>query len=366
MMKKIIRHLTLTACITALSVCSFTTSAWADPELNNDVEIPGMEGIQEIVKEEQDENKPSRETQTTYAKIDFDYSGKIDDRTGKPVSGDGYTQGKNYHILKSGELGYNSEEGRYYLMCGDKKVFCNVPSGAVLSLGYKISIEAEEELRYTMYLNGLPIADPQQTVFNESGAYTLMVYNDAQTIEKQFEFRILSDVMGVAFKEYSLPPGFEFTEVTLDGNYKTREYKNYYDFLEAGTYKLVWENVQIGQAYTTQFTMDVIPPDLQLTQVKEGKADKAVTFRDLEDGEYAVWVRNHEEQGMITSAADTLEVPGNYILTVYDRAGNFTEYNFTIEGYLDINALLAILIVIALVAGIIIYSRRLRKRMRVG
>jgi hypothetical protein len=192
-----------------------------------------------------------------------------------------------------------------------------------------------------------------------------MIYNDAQEKERQVEFRILNNVMGLSFAEYTLPPGFEFTEVTLDGNYKTREYKNYYDFQENGHYKLVWENVQIGQSYTTQFDMDVIPPDLALTQVVEGSADKAVTFKDLESGEYIVW-HSKTEEGVITAATDTLEKPGEYTLTVYDGAGNSTEYKFNIEGYLDINAIIAILIVIASIAGIFIYSRRLRKRMRVG
>ena len=366
MMKNIIRHLTLAVVVAALSVCSFTGMAWADPEEAAVPEIPGMDQVQEIVKEEQAEKKQKEKENKASAKIDFDYSGKIDDRTGAPVSGDGYTQGKNYHILKSGELAYNSEEARYYIFCGDKKIYCNVPSGAILSPGYKISIEAEEGIRYVMYLNGQAVSDPQQTIFSDSGVYTLMIYNDAQNKERQVEFRILNDVMGAAFKEYSLPPGFEYTEITLNGNYKTREYKNYYDFMEDGFYKLVWENVQIGQAYTTQFTMDVVPPDLKLTQVVDGSASKAVTFGDLEAGEYVVWVKDYELQGQILAANESLEAPGHYNIYVYDEAGNYTEYEFVIEGYFDINAILAILIVIAIIAGIIIYSRRLRKRMRVG
>lgn len=365
MMKKFIRALTLTVVIAALSMCSFTAAAWADPDDGATPEIPGMDQIQEIVKEE----KPAKQKEsvtTSSSKVDFNYSGKIDDRTGKPVSGDGYSSGKNYHILKSGELAYNSKEGRYHILCGDKKVYCNVPSGAVLSQGYKISVEAEEGVRYTMYLNGEAIEDTSKNIFSESGLYTLMIYNDAQNKERQVEFRILSDVMGAAFKEYSLPPGFTYTEVTLDGNYKTREYKNYYDFLENGFYKLEWENVQIGQAYTTQFTMDVVPPDLKLTQVVDGSADRAVTFEDLEPGEHVIWVKDYELQGQILAANESLEAPGHYNIYVYDEAGNYTEYEFVIEGYFDINAILAILIVIAIIAGIIIYSRRLRKRMRVG
>jgi hypothetical protein len=366
MTKKIIRYLPLAVAVAAISICNFTTAAWADPELDANAEIPGMDQVQEIVKEEQAEKKQKGKENKASAKIDFDYSGKIDDRTGAPVSGDGYTQGKNYHILKSGELAYNSEEARYYIFCGDKKIYCNVPSGAILSPGYKISIEAEEGIRYSMYLNGEPVADTSQKIFGESGLYTLLIYNDAQNKERQVEFRILNDVMGTAFREYSLPPGFEYTEITLNGNYKTREYKNYYDFMENGFYKLVWENVQIGQAYTTQFTMDVVPPDLKLTQVVDGSASKAVTFGDLEAGEYVVWVKDYELQGQILSADEKLEVPGHYKICVYDKAGNSTEYEFDIEGYFDINAILAIVLVIAVFAGIFIYSRRLRKRMRVG
>ena len=364
MMKKFIRTLTLAAAVAALGIGSFTGVAWADPELDNNIEIPGIEQLQEIVKTENTQTK--KKDNKNSSEIDFNYSGKIDDRTGKPVSGDGYTDGKSYHILKSGELAYNSEESRYYILCGNRKIYCNVPSGAILSKGYKIRIEAEDGIRYAMYLNGEAVSDPQQNVFGDSGLYTLMIYNDAQNKESRVEFRILSDLMGADFKEYNLPPGFELTEVTLDGNYKSRDYKNYFDFIESGHYKLVWENVQIGQSYTTQFTMDVIPPDLELPQVVDGKADKEVTFRDLESGEVIAWARGYEEQGIITSASETLKAPGIYVIRVYDKAGNSTEYNFTIAGYLDINAVLAILVVIAIIAGIFIYSRRLRERMRVG
>lgn len=362
-MKKIIRSLTLTVMILSLSICSFTAAAWADPDDDVDVEIPGMDQIQEIVKEENAENKPAESKAS--GKIDFSYSGKIDDRTGKPVTDDGYSSGNNYYILKTGELGYDAEKSRYHLLCGDKRVYCNVPSGAVLSKGYSISIEPESGLTCEMYLDGEALADKSQTTFRESGTYTLVISNEADNHERQVDFIILDDLVGKAFEAYDLPPGFEYTEVTLDGNYKTREYRDYYDFRENGHYKLVWECVQIGQSFTTQFDMDAVPPDLELPQVVEGSADKAVTFRDLEAGEYVEW-SNQFEEGVITVATETLETPGNYKVTVYDKAGNFTEYQFTIEGYLDINAIMAIAVFIAVIAGIFIYSRRLRKRMRVG
>ena len=48
-MKKFIRALTLTVVIAALSMCSFTAAAWADPDDGATPEIPGMDQIQEIV-----------------------------------------------------------------------------------------------------------------------------------------------------------------------------------------------------------------------------------------------------------------------------------------------------------------------------
>ena len=121
-MKKFIRTLTLAAAVAALGIGSFTGVAWADPELDNNIEIPGIEQLQEIVKTENTQTK--KKDNKNSSEIDFNYSGKIDDRTGKPVSGDGYTDGKSYHILKSGELAYNSEESRYYILCGNRCQYC--------------------------------------------------------------------------------------------------------------------------------------------------------------------------------------------------------------------------------------------------
>ena len=167
-------------------------------------------------------------------------------------------------------------------------------------------------------------------------------------------------------KEFRLPQGFEYTEVLLDGVKKSLSYNNYYDFLEEGHYELQWENSRIDQIFTTEFTLDLTAPTLDLSEVRNGAASGKVSFTDMEEGEYVRWIRDSKEEGRIEDPSEVLSKKGNYVLRVYDQAGNYTEYAFTLEGYFDINAILAILFVIALIGGGFFYCRRLRNNMRVG
>ena len=86
----------------------------------------------------------------------------------------------------------------------------------------------------------------------------------------------------------------------------------------------------------------------------------------MEEGEYVRWIRDSREEGRIEDPSEVLTQKGNYVIRVYDQAGNYTEYTFAIEGYFDVNAVLAILLVIALLGGGFLYCRRLRTHMRVG
>ena len=251
------------------------------------------------------------------------------------------------------------------MLCGDRGLYCNVPSDSMLTNGQSLKITLDEGVSCQVYLNGELLEDKTQTEFYESGEYFLIMYNYAQAKERSVRFVILDKLVS-DLKEYRLPSGFEYTDVYLDGIKKSTSYNNYYDFLEEGYYQLKWANSRINQTFVTEFMLDLTAPTLNLPEVKNGVATGQVSFSDMEKGSYVRWIRDSREEGRIEDPSEVLTQKGNYLLRVYDQAGNYTEYSFAIEGYFDSNAVIAVLLVMSLLGGGFFYCRRLRMHMRVG
>ena len=332
--------------------------------------IPGQDTLQEIV-EEQEETVVigGEEEQPEYSipanKVAIEYTGKIDATTGEAVKGTAVNVGEDYFILQRSELAYDVRARQYHILAGDRGVHCNVPSDAVLSSGRSISFTPEEGVSFEVYHNGKPVEDTAQTEFQESGEYILTLRNHAESRERSVRFVILDPQVNDLL-EYRLPKGFEYTKVLMNGEIKSLSYNNYYDFLEEGHYELHWENSRIDQSFVTEFTLDCTAPTLKLPEVRSGAATGQVSFFDMEKGAYVRWIRDSKEEGRIEDPSEVLTKKGSYLIRVYDQAGNYTEYAFELEGYFDVNAILAILFVIALIGGGFFYSRRLRNNMRVG
>ncbi|MBR5510239.1 MAG: hypothetical protein IKV59_09325 [Lachnospiraceae bacterium] len=329
--------------------------------------IPGQDALEEIEQETVviggEQNTPEYSIPSN--KVSISYSGKIDASTGEAAIGHAVNVGEDYYILKNGELAYNVRKSQYHILCGSRGLYCNVPSDAILSQGKSFQIFPDEGVTVEVSFNGERIEDQNQTHFYESGEYLLYVYNHAEAREGRARIVILEKTEH-DFKEFRLPQGFEFTEVLLDGVKKSVSYNNYYDFLEEGHYQLTWANSRIRQTFTTEFDLDFTAPTLKLPEVLNGTATGQVSFADMEEGEYVRWIRDSKEEGRIEDPSEVLSEYGSYVIRVYDQAGNYTQYEFVLEGYFDVNAMLAILSGIALISGGFFYCRRLRTHMRVG
>ena len=353
-----------------LFVIGVTPSLEVSATVMDDYTIPGQDALQEIV-EEQEETVVigGEEEKTDFSvpgnKVAIEYTGKIDATTGESVVGDAVNVGEDYFILKRNELAYSVKKHQYHILAGDRGIYCNVPSEAVLSSGRNIQFTPDEGVSVEVYLNGTLVENTSQTEFEEAGEYLITMHNHAEARERSVRIVILNEQVN-DLKEFRLPQGFEYTEVSLNGEKKSLSYNNYYDFLEEGYYRLQWENSRINQTFVTEFILDMTAPTLQLPEVRNGAAAGKVSFSDMEKGAYVRWIRDSKEEGRIEDPSEVLSKKGSYVMRVYDQAGNYTEYTFTLEGYFDVNAVLAILFVIVLICGGIFYCRRLRRNMRVG
>lgn len=296
---------------------------------------------------------------------DVTYSGALDPRTGLPVSQD--KTSSDYYPLRGEEYGYDRKQSAYTNRLGGSSFLSSIPSGALLSRDRitKVSFTMPVGLTGTLYRNGDQVAEADLTNISDPGSYLLEVRSTSSSSNSVvFPFTILDDLTS-SLAEIDLPDGFTFEYVRLNGEGLTLEYDNYLELLEDGDYELRWSCPDISQGYTVAFTRDTVPPTLALPEVTDRQARSAVTLSDLEKGCY-ILMEYGEDTKTITTASTVLRDPGEYVLTVYDQAGNSTRYDFVIHLYLDISAAAAIGMMLAGIVALIGYSRYIRKHPRVG
>ena len=295
------------------------------------------------------------------AQTDPDYSGPLDPMTGLPSSAGGGSD--TFYWLREGEYGYDREERAFSNVLGSGAFSSNIPNGAVVSEGQTVSFTLPSGMTATLFREGDPVENSDLTAITEPGGYLLEVRSGGAG-SVSFSFRILGETTN-ALNELTLPAGFSFDYVNLNGEGLTLEYSNYLELLEDGAYELRWSCPDIAQSYTLSFTLDRAAPTLALPEVTGGEAHSEVTLADLEAGAYIVLERDGESS-TITSPDTVIRDAGDYRLTVCDQAGNSTVYEFTIHMYLNLSAVAAIGLALAGLAALWGYSRYIRKHPRVG
>lgn len=296
------------------------------------------------------------------SQTDPSYSGPLDPLTGLPAGGS--QQEERYYPLQEGSSSFDRENLCYVNALGSDSFTSNIPNGAVLSQGQTVSITLPAGITGTLYRSGDIVESPELANITQEGSYLLEVRRSSSGESLSFSFSILGEVTN-SLTELSLPSGFTFDYIRLNGEELTSEYSNYLELLENGDYEIRWSCPDIAQSYTLSFTLDTNPPTLALPEVASGQAHSPVTLTDLEQDAYILLERDGQSS-VIRSPDTVIRDAGTYRLTVYDQAGNSTVYEFTIHLYLNLSAIAAIGLVLAVLAALWGYSRYIKSHPRVG
>ena len=333
--------------------------------------VPGLEEYQEAVgPDTQNEYgeavlKEGTEENTGFRGDDFDYTGPLDGRTGKPLTSNVTNDGSGVYIMGEDDYNFDSNTGRYEIMCGEMSIGCDVPPEALLSNGEKFNIYVPMGVTVTIYYNGELLDNQNTTKFSKAGIYTFQIETPyASDGKRTMNVTILKKKVN-NINRIILPEGFEYKSVKVDGEETAINSKNVYECYREGKYEVSWECTEVGETFYTTFELDTTAPTLELPQVVEGVAKKPITLEDMSGDTYVVYEMD-EERVVITDNTKTIDVPGTYVLLVCDEAGNYTRYDFTLQVYLNSGAIAAILLVVAGIVTLIWYCRRLRHHMRVG
>lgn len=291
----------------------------------------------------------------------FSYNGPLDSFSGLPQ---GYTDdaaeessGSNTLVNVSSDVYYDTKAALYQYMVNSTggAIRCSVMDGMVTTGSVEIylpqSVEAE------LYLDGDPVEGDISEV-SEPGSYTLNRISSGNR-DRVLSFTIVNSVTGT-LNSYRLPTGFCVDSVVLDNVEQTADPYSV-DLYEEGSYKISYHCMKTNVAYSLRLQIDRTPPTLALEAVTDGVANGPVDISDLERG---ASIRITLD-GQDISASETLTQSGQYRISVFDDAGNRSEYSFRIKVYFNMNSIAFLGLIAAIAVGVVLFMKRTRKKMRV-
>lgn len=343
----------MAASVCAVIICAMPIAVHAQPEY----EIDGVEVLQQQV------------TQDTTITVE---NGSAEEYVSQPPQQSGEAQetpdiieneNGRFYVLDRGRTAFETISKEYILYCGLDMVRSNYPPDIPLPQGIELYIDIPTGINAQLYKDGELLDVQQRYTVTEAGRYVLQLENVSGKKET-YDYIILADTVNY-FNKITMPEGFRLNYIEHNGKKLTLQYNNYADLIVDGSYRIGWICEGADLYYHTDFVLDTEPPVLALPQVVNGESNEPVTITDLEDGA-VIKCTVDEIVSYIDNPNTVLDEPGSYELVVSDAAGNVSVYNFRINLYVDVYGYIAIIMLIALVSGLVIYSKWLKKHMRVG
>ena len=231
-----------------------------------------------------------------------------------------------------------------------------IVNGTVKVTGATLLIYKDGELQENV---GTTITDP--------GEYVVMAQYGNQTL-RLLTFTLAGKAVSTVYA-YNLPSGMIVVSATRDGDEIAYDATSV-PMQEDGNYHVVYECVSTGMTYVLDLRVDRTPPELKF----DGKIDdhnrvhSALSFSGLQEGDvlYVKLDGTRIEVPVHGDGTGELTQSGNYIITVFDEAGNSTEYGFTVMLHFDASSLAFFAVLIAALITVIIYVFIKRKRLEIG
>jgi hypothetical protein len=235
----------------------------------------------------------------------------------------------------------------------------NIPNGLVSRVTAQFSISGPAPRR--MMLNGEEIPFAGDETISAPGNYQMVVTDPVTRQEFLFSFVILPQ-FARELAPFAPPAGYEI-ETALKNGEEIPFSPTGLPLDSDGDYVIQMTGEESYPPFTVDVTLDTTAPTLTLTGVEEGKATGAeVTFTSDDETAPVSILLNGEP---IDYRGGALTQSGSYSVTVTDRAGNSSTYDFSIPFRLNRTALLFIVLIVLLLSGGAYYFLRLRKTAKV-
>ncbi|MBO5517427.1 MAG: hypothetical protein J6A42_05055 [Firmicutes bacterium] len=299
--------------------------------------------------------------------IDTTYDGYLDPVTGDPLNGTtSYEAEDGSRTIVTDGVYYDWNLHTYvYPIAGTLgEVYSDAADGMVL--GESVAVSCTDDVTIRVYRDGEEVPGDLSNL-NVPGSYVVNLDQGGNT-RRMLGFTLVGSRTN-AIHTFRTPEGFYISSVTMDGE---TVYTDRYslDMELEGEYTVEYTCMATDMPYTLSTTIDRTPPVLTF----RGKMDEnnrmrsALLFEGLQQGDTIYLLRSGEHVQPTLNGDGTGAVydPGNYIMRVFDAAGNETEYTFTILMYFNASSLAFFALVLAVVIAVIAYIIINRKRLKIG
>lgn len=224
----------------------------------------------------------------------------------------------------------------------------NVPENMIT--GSAVQLMLEEGSDCALYRGEEEIPWETDTKLTEFGQYRLV------SGEEEFGFEITNTF--VNRNEFTAPVGTEITEAQFQDEAMRLTNSHFCEMKEDGkyTFNLTGEG---GERYKVVLNRDTTAPEFTVNVERQRVA---ITY--LSDDMAAITLQKRGEEPK-EFASTLVTVPGHYVLTVADRAGNETSKEFTLRYRLNTYAVAAIFMIVAGIAGGAVFLMRKKRNLGV-
>ena len=263
---------------------------------------------------------------------------------------------------------YDSETGYYKntLLNGDS-FYSSLPNGSLTNEG--VLIQEAEGLKYTAFRNGKEYEDFALGDYtSEEGSYTIYISKPGDSaFEKSypdripaFRFRIISgavyDIGIINAPENTKIRSARYNGLDIEDKMLLTDERLRLD--GDGDYEITFED-EAGSR-EVYFTLDTEQP---LFAVQTMPNEAAISYYSKDISRVVLNRGNTvvSDGGPVYSVKKT----GNYTIYVYDKAGNMSYADFTVTYMLNTAAVIAIISVLLLIAGLTAYMIRIKRKVKV-
>ena len=271
-------------------------------------------------------------------------------------------------ISVNGMTGEYDAASGFYLnrLSGGEEFYTSAPNGMLTNDA--VMIQGSEELQFILYKDGEAVEDfePGQYLTDE-GSYTLFAAGkDSASVSvntqdmARFHFRIFKSPVNDA-RVLNAPEGMTFRTVRYEGeDLSSRTIKtDTMLYLENdGTYEITMDSDTGSSEFTV--ILDSIQPFFSV-QTEPNHA--VISY--LTDDAYSCELYRGDELIQSGDLIREISDAGNYNLIVYDQAGNKASYAFSIRYRINAAAVIAIIVLAGLLTALVLYIRRIRKKVSV-
>ncbi len=260
-------------------------------------------------------------------------------------------------------MGYDLSTQEFFYPVGNSgtEVLANVADGMIVTTPVRI-----QGATLLIYKDGeLWTGKPEN--ITEPGEYVVMAQTGNQT-PRLFTFTMVDKASSTIYA-YSLPRGMYVITATRNGE-DTDHDRSVIPMQEDGLYHVEYEFAAAEKIYTLEINVDRTPPEVKFSGDidSNNRVHSSLLISGLQDGDVVRANLDGSDIDVNVNADGTCELKqsGVYIITVFDAAGNRSEYGYTIMLYLNSGGVAFFALLIVSIVALCVYILIKRRRLKIG